>query len=303
MRARAIAADSAPGQVTRVARRAGGRTALVAVAVVLLTGCTVRFVYNQLDWLTVWYLNGFFSLEEPQEQQLRDIVARNLEWHRTTQLPRYAELCRRLDAELGTELGADYFRARFAEMEALWIDFMTQLAPDAAAFLRTLDAEQQAELRENFAESNAELADEYSGRSREVRQRKRDRAVVKNLQRLTGRLTREQKDLVRDYTGRFHDLTDAWLVRRERWQSAFLDLLAEAPEPRVFEARLVELLATPDALDEPDYRERVEANKQLSFEMLAALTASLSDKQRARFRRRLGNFAEDFELLAAQRQL
>lgn len=279
------------------------RAGVAVILATLLAGCTARFVYNQLDWLTVWYLNGFFSLDKAQEEQLREIVDRNLEWHRTTQLPRYAALCRQLDAELGEGLGADYFEARFDDMQLLWVDFMTQIAPDAAVFLRTLDAEQRAELRENFAESNRELADEYSGRSPEVRQRKRDRAVIKNLQRLTGRLNAEQKDLVRAHTARFHDLTEDWLVRRQRWQEVFLGLLDEAPQAREFEARLVTLLAMPDYLDEPDYRRRVEENKRISFEMLADLTASLSDKQLAEFRRRLGNYARDFEILAAQRQM
>jgi len=279
------------------------RIGIALVTAALLTGCTARFLYNQLDWLTVWYLNGFFSLDKAQEEQLRDIVDRNLEWHRTTQLPRYAALCRQLDAELGDGLGADYFEARFDDMQLLWVEFMAQITPDAAAFLGTLDAEQRAELRENFSESNRELADEFSGRSPEVRQRKRDRAVIKNLQRLTGRLNAEQQELVRAHTARFHDLTEDWLVRRRRWQEAFLELLDDAPEREEYEARLVALLARPYHLDEPDYRRRVEENKRISFEMLADLTASLSEKQRAEFRRRLGNYARDFEILAEQRRM
>ena len=79
-----------------------------------MAGCSAtRLVYNQLDWGIVWYLNGFFSLEEEQEEELRAAVTRNLEWHRQTQLPKYAQFCRELDAELANGVTPEMLEGRY----------------------------------------------------------------------------------------------------------------------------------------------------------------------------------------------
>ena len=56
---------------------------------VSVAGCTAGFVYNRLDWLVSWYVNGLVSLDDAQEEQLRTSVRRTLAWHRETQLTRY----------------------------------------------------------------------------------------------------------------------------------------------------------------------------------------------------------------------
>ena len=69
-------------------RRARARLPWLILLCIVVTGCSAtRLMYNQLDWVIVWYLNGFFSLNEEQEEQLREAVVRKGEGHRSTQRP------------------------------------------------------------------------------------------------------------------------------------------------------------------------------------------------------------------------
>ena len=271
----------------------------LAVLLLALAGCSgTRSVYNQLDWLVVWQVKKYFELDDTQEQDLRERLSRQLAWHRETQLPRYAALSENLAQVLAEEPGPEYFAARFAETQVFWADFMGHAAPDAAAFLAGLSDAQVGQLFENIDENNHELAEEYSGDTTAIRTARREQAIVRSVSRLTGRLNGPQKALVRDYSGRMHDLSQSWLERRRDWQEELQAALALRDDTIELERRLGPLLVDPDRNDPPDYRALVEENQQVVFEMLAALSVELTPRQRERFQKRLLDYARDFRLLA-----
>ena len=56
-----------PAGRARAARWSWLRLAATGVlAVLLLGGCVVRVVYNQLDWLALWYVEDYFDLDPAQ---------------------------------------------------------------------------------------------------------------------------------------------------------------------------------------------------------------------------------------------
>ena len=71
---------------------------LALLASVLLTGCVVRIAYGQLEWLTRWSVESYLDLNDGQERLVREIIGRNLAWHRATELPQYAAYLRELRA-------------------------------------------------------------------------------------------------------------------------------------------------------------------------------------------------------------
>ena len=107
------------------------KTWLVIILGILLAGCSAtRLLYNQLDWGIVWYLNGFFSLTGEQKDALRESVERNLEWHRKTQLPKYAEFARALDRDIAGEVTVELLDRRNKEIISFWDEFVLQTVPD-----------------------------------------------------------------------------------------------------------------------------------------------------------------------------
>lgn len=264
-----------------------------------ISGCSTRFMYNQLDWAAVWYLDRYFSLTEEQETELRAAVDRNLEWHRYTQLPRYAEFCRQLDREAGGQLTPELMRARYDEMLTFWDDFMLHIIPDTQVFLMNLTPEQIDEVVEKMEESNQEMHEEYSGNTAERRQQRRDRASIRGIQMFTGKLNKEQKEFIKASTASMLDASEDWIDNRRMWQQRFRQLLKEQPPPHEFRAELTELFVYPRNAHDEDYRRRVEYNLDIFFNMVVTLDGMLTDSQRKRMSRRLNNYARDFELLAA----
>ncbi|MCC5794442.1 MAG: hypothetical protein JJT85_06865 [Chromatiales bacterium] len=270
------------------------------LAALFLSGCsTTRLAYNQLDRISFWYLKGYFELDRNQERDLRARIDRHLEWHRETQLPRYAAFAADLERDSAGPLSAEYFALRAAELEVFWRDFMEQLTPEAAVFLATLSDDQIEAMFRKIDENHADLERDYAGETGPIRREQRAQAISRSVSRVTGRLTPEQLALIRSYSDRLNDLSIPWLERRRHWQQEFRAALALRDDLEAFEARLHPLLVDPDRDDPPEYRRLVELNQQLIYAMLAELSSELTPRQRDRVQRRIGGFARDFEMLAA----
>jgi hypothetical protein len=276
---------------------------LVLFLCLFVVGCSAtRLVYNQLDWVIVWSLNGFFDLNDEQETQLRDSVARNLEWHRRTQLPRYAEFLRELDREFAGNVSVETLARRYDETIVFWDEFILHAIPDISVFFLSLDQTQIDDFLENLEDHNSELWDEYAGETAESRIRRRERAAIKNTRRVIGRLDAEQEDLIRVYMSQMHDLAAEWMEGRRAWQAEFHDLIMVRPPEPEFSRRLELFMIEPNRGDQIEYRRKVEENRQTVFEMCVALIEQMNDKQRARLSKRLNGFAKDFEILSVQEE-
>lgn len=287
-----------PAGSGRAHRRGWFRLAVTGVvAAVMLSGCVVRVVYNQLDWLALWYVEDYFDLDRAQEEQARQLIGRTISWHRETQLPRYAALLRTVLGGISPPVEAAFLAERYAEVVALWDDLLRQVAPDFAGLLRSLSDEQVEELFGNLADENRELEEDYSGISREERRAKQDKAIIKAFKRFTGRLSPEQEVLVRTRTARFHDLSADWIRRREAWQMEFRALMTGRNADPLFAERITNLLLNPNQFDGPGYRKRVLENQQSSFRLVAAVLSSLSPKQAEHLRNQLDTYARDFDAL------
>jgi hypothetical protein len=272
----------------------------VVLAGLLASGCVVRVVYNQLDWLALWYVEDYFELDPSQEKQAREMVNRTLRWHRQTQLPRYVDFTQTLLGAVGAPVQPAFIAERYAVAVGLYDDLIRQAVPDLAVLLQSMSDAQVEELFASLAERNEELAEDFSGFDAAERRAKQDKAIIKAFRRFTGRLSPAQEVLVRTRTSRFHDLSDDWLRRREAWQGEFRALLeARATEP-AFEARLGALLLQPDQLDSPDYRQRAGDNRQAAFGLVAAVLDSLDDRQQDHLRGHLKTYADDFAALLRQ---
>lgn len=297
----------APGRVGGGILRVRWRLRLAVLLLIVATagGCiSTRFVYNQLDWFITWQLSGYFDLDKAQSQQLRDTVSRTLDWVRTEQLPEYADMLRAIAREAGSgELTTSRWEAIYAQMIALFDNFLRHVIPDAVALLSTLSDDQVEYLIDKLEEENDELAEEYSGRSPEQRQRRREKAIVKGMQRFTGKLNSDQKALVSSSVASMYDNSQEWLKGRQLWQQAFRSLLLERPPRPEFEARLLAISIDPNYVDTPEYRAKVEANQRIVLGLMADVIVSLDDKQRERFQRRLNGFADDFDALAAEAEV
>src|SRR5690349_1233134 len=127
---------------------------LLALTATLL-GCT-NFFYNRLDTLAAWYIQDLVSLDDTQRSNLHTWLNDTLQWHRRSELVRYAKFLRELAANSQRPGTASTYKGIETQVEGFGSRLVEQASPDAARLLMSLTPEQIDEFETNLAEKSRE---------------------------------------------------------------------------------------------------------------------------------------------------
>lgn len=272
---------------------------LLLIAIGTLAGCT-NFFYNRLDTLAAWYVQDLVPLDDSQRTDLRTWLDATLQWHRRSELVRYAKFLRELAATSARPGTASTYKGVEAQVEGFGSRLVDQTAPDAARLLMKLTPEQIDEFETNLAGKARErneknLAALANGKWHE----KRARDIEKQLKRWTGAVTKEQRQLIAQLSNQFQSTTADWLESQERWRQAMFGALrarfTAGESPAVVEERILALLRTPETQWTKAYQAKARQNREQSLTVLGSIDASLTATQRAHLQRELIQLAEQLE--------
>jgi hypothetical protein len=292
-----------------VCTRPTGRTfvrawrALVACAVLaLLAGCGASLIYPRLDTLAAYYFRDLVSLDDTQSEQLSQALSANLEWHRSSELGKYATFLRSLAGSIEEGVDGTEWLQASRQTEQYWRDIFAQAAPGYIAVASTLTDAQVEELLGNLEQRDEETWREFAERTPDQQRARREKTVRRALERFTGPLTAGQRAMVRDYAASARPIMREWRDNRRVWREA----LGAALEDRhsggaSFEQRMTQLIARPDELWTPEYRAAMEGRRTKLIGLLADLDATLTDKQRGAARREFLSLASEVQDLARGR--
>lgn len=94
-----------------------GRYGLILLLPLANTGCGMGFFYNNLDRLVRWELDSVLAMTPDQEAFFEAEFAALWRWHRTEELPRYAE-------------DLDRWAERYKPERQLWADYRRRWQSD-----------------------------------------------------------------------------------------------------------------------------------------------------------------------------
>lgn len=277
------------------------RVVLACALLLLLAGCGATLIYPRLDTLAAFYFQDLVSLDDAQSEQLSSTLSRNLEWHRSSELTKYASFLNSLAGSLGQGVDGDEWLRATRQTEEYWRDIFEQAAPGYIAVAATLSDAQVDELLANLAKRDEKTWQEFARRTPQERRDRRERSTRKALERFTGPLTPAQRALVSDYAANSRSIMGEWRENRRVWREALAAALAERRSGAPFAERMTQIIARPDDLWTPEYRAAVEASRVALVGLLADLDATLTDAQRDRARTELIALAGEIQGLARGR--
>jgi hypothetical protein len=277
------------------------RAALACALLLLLSGCGATLLYPRLDTLAEFYFQDLVSLDDAQSEQLSRTLSRNLEWHRSSELEKYAAFLNSLAGSLGQGIDGDEWLRATRRTEEYWRDIFEQAAPGYIAVAVTLTDAQVDELLANLAKKDEKTWQEFARRTPEERRDRRERSTRKALERFTGPLTPAQRALVKDYAANSRSIMVEWRENRRVWREELGSALADRRSGAPFADRMTQIIARPDDLWTPEYRAAIEASRGALVGLLADLDATLTDAQRDRARNELLALASEIQGLARVR--
>lgn len=281
------------------------RHGLLLVLLLILGGCSsgTRLAYNHLDRLVAWQLSDYVTLDAAQNSEFDRSFQSLWDWHRATQLPRYATDLREMAATVarGTP-DTESVAAALAKIERHGDVLGQKIGAALGTLIPMLDDAQVAGLiarqRKDIDREERKLAAE----SPEARHQRYRKKIADFFDDWIGDLNESQKAIVeRAWTTGFATLPT--VAQRYQWRLEDLRRL-EALLAQRRSADFAERLRQfgdddPQRAESEQGRSDAAARvrqRQLTLDVLTRLDAA----QRRRLTTRLIELAEDCEALAAK---
>jgi hypothetical protein len=189
-----------------------------AALALLLAGCSVvRLAYGQAPTLAYWWIDGYVDLDDAQSTKLRDSLDRWFDWHRRTELPRYATLLSRAQREvMEPSLSPDQLCAWRDEATRRLDAALDEATPMAAALMLTLTPEQIRHMERKLAKDGTELRRDFAQPDRSERAKASFKRTLERYENLYGKLDDAQRAKLAELLAASPFDADRWLAERER---------------------------------------------------------------------------------------
>lgn len=278
------------------------RISIVFLTVILLlSGCTLKYAYKQLDWVMAGMVEDYVSLSESQETDVDARIASFLKWHQFTQLKIYAEDLQQIQQY--TSLGLDDASAEdiFQRFMRSWEALKQHVAPEMADLFLSLNDKQQKQLFAKLAEQNIELEDEYKEYTEQERYERAGDKMIENFERWLGELNDQQKEVLRSWPPRFKPLDEERMAFRLKWQAALRNVLQSPLSKAEKREQLISLIKNPDAYQTEEHKQKLVYNSKQLKALILSFDQTLTQEQRGFLAGRLDYLITSFQELAAEK--
>jgi hypothetical protein len=267
----------------------------------ILGACSLKSVYNNLDYLIPSYVEGMVSLDDMLEEHVEQRTLVLINWHRNTQLKQYAELLHSYQLDFGPQLTEQRVTLHMSSMEALWQPLGEKLNEEMAVLLPLLNDEQLEELFASIDEKNEEFHDEYVDLDEQELIEEYTENLRDSYQGWLGDLSEQQEADIEKAAHRFHSSAHLRLEQRKLWQSSIREILysddpAEMKSERLRAYFKAFNIDRADALSEAD-----EANKQVLAWLTVKLVHAATAEQKEHFMNKTDDYIRIFTELAEHR--
>ena len=192
----------------------------------MLSGCSaLRIGYSQAADLAYWWLDGYADFDSEQTRRLREALAQWFAWHRKTQLPDYAQLLARAQAEVRAETTPTRVCEWQLELLKRAHTAFEQAAPAAAEWALSVTPQQIQHIERRYAKANDEFRDDYLQEDPRERNDATIKRAVERAESLYGRLDDSQRARIAVAMARSPFDPELWLAERKLRQQDALQLL------------------------------------------------------------------------------
>ncbi len=274
---------------------------LIVAVVIVVVGCSTRFIYFHLDWLIPWYISDYISLDRGQKNMLEKRLLAQLEWHCRTQLPVYVQALRALGndvADPANPIDVERLRFHYALFMELWNALLREIAPDVTDLLLTASDEQIDEVFANLASRNQEFREKYVDLPANELDKNRRERMLKRVDYWISDPTALQIQAVAEWNATLMPIAAQWLQNRERTQAHARTLLEKRNDSLEFRKEMFDLIVYSERLRPEAYQQKIDFNTDVTLKLMVQLDRLLTDEQRQHFIKRIESLASDLDSIS-----
>jgi Family of unknown function (DUF6279) len=274
---------------------------ILLLLIFLFSGCTVRLIYNHLDWIIPWYVSDYIDLNDDQNNLLDKKLFAQLRWHRVTQLTSYSKFLRQLKINLDNGLTYEDLDRGHKQMRKFWQDLIAHISPDVAEILSTASDEQIEEFLANLKKRNEKYKQRFIEPTEEELREKKISRMNRFLDFCMGDITEEQEQIVDQWSKRLKNISVVRFNFIKKSQKRFQKILENRHNTKSFTKELEEFLCFRRKSWTPELREIAAHNRDLTKKTFIEIVNCMTSDQREHLYEQIDDLADIFDELAAEK--
>ena len=276
--------------------------ALLAVLIISVStsGCTTKLAYDFLDWGLYWELKDYVKFTRDQRLLVKDEISQLIDWHRSEELPQYADQLEKLSKQLKSGITVEQLEASYNYLKDSWQRIVIKTLPAAVDIISNLTDEQVNDFLKMLIEKEGDDAKKIEKGTHVRTVKKREAYVSKKIVDVIGKLNKDQKSLIAQWALSMKPTQELSLAQAIQWRTRMQTVLAERHNEQQMEDNLMVLFANPEQLRSASYRRVIEKNKRLIMQLLFDLNRTLTNQQRSKLIKKLQSYINDFRDLSGR---
>lgn len=269
--------------------------------IVTVAACSLKTIYNRLDYLIPSYVEGMVSLDDVLEEKVEQRTLTLINWHRNTQLTQYADLLRRFQQDLQPDLTEAQVSQHISSMEILWQPLADKINQEMADLLPLLDAEQRDELFASIDDKNEDFYQEYIEIDAEERIEQYTDEMLDFFDNWLGELSEQQQRDVESAAYGVRSGAELRLQERKHWQQNIQKILQSSDTSETKSERLGTFFANFKIEENAELAAVNKINSQVFSQLTVRIVKNLTADQKQYFIDKTNDYIRIFTELAENR--
>lgn len=253
----------------------------VAISILFLCSCSASFTYNNLSWLSSFWVDDYVDLNKQQNKQLKKIIETTQHWHRSTQIPAYKQDIQNIKTLFNEGLKPVQLKEHVVFAKKHWRNLLEFAYLPLAELGENLTPSQRKIFINNIQEKIDEERDELNEQTFIARKKDRLEEQLEYYEQWLGKLNAEQKILIKLTNDKHQDSSELWLEYKQQRLNAAKQVFESE---NLTQSECIEQLSTVikerELYMSPELLKINDENLSLYVNLLNKLNTTLSDKQR-----------------------
>ncbi len=272
------------------------RLKLLLLGVLLISGCSTKFGYNNIDWLIHWYVDDYVDLDQQQRKQFDTQMDMFLAWHRDTELPLYRSQLVDIQQKVTVgDLDQQQWLGHLDQIRQHYTRSRDEFANLMAPLASTLTDEQVSELFAELKDQDEEDREDELAETPEQDRQDRLERMVERMESWFGQFNGRQIALLESYVDNYESSFMQRMDYRARFQQASALLLEQRNGREDFESELVFMIQNPEQYQGEELKSLREQRSKQFAALLADINKTLSVAQREHLVEEIQDLIDDVD--------
>ena len=270
-------------------------------SLLILSSCSVAgsWVYERADSFLADYFKEYANFSNQQKDEIDKVTENYLNWFTRNELPVIRAVLVDLK-EINNSNADNLIKETYKNGQELFERSNKYFENSFVKFSKNLTDLQVDEIKNHFEEIQVER--EESRKEEKIYSEEVIENYISGFRRLNIKLTKAQKEYVKENTKRLKNIRSEWSFFQEKWVEELIEILNKRKD-QDFDKRIATHLRALENLGDEEFQLKRKNNEQIGIKIISGILSNASEKQIKGAKRRIDTYIASIDRILSNRSL